>query len=94
MQNDIQAVHVQVFGRVQLVMFRDFVQRKARGLRLKGWVKNREDGSVELIAQGDRPSLEQLVAHVHKGSLLSRVDRVEVDWQEPRGPFDGFAIVY
>jgi acylphosphatase len=83
-----------VRGRVQLVMFRDFTQRKGSGLGLVGTVRNLPDGTVEVIAQGERATLEQLIAKLHKGSLLSRVDAVEVVWHEPSMRFDRFRIVY
>ena len=83
-----------VRGRVQLVMFRDFTQRKGSGLGLAGTVHNLPDGTVEVIAQGDRAKLEQLVGKLRKGSLLSRVDGVEVVWREPTERFDRFRIVY
>lgn len=83
-----------VRGRVQLVMFRDFTQRKGSGLGLSGTVRNLSDGTVEVVAQGERAALERLIAKLHKGSLLSRVDAVEVAWREPAERFDRFRIVY
>lgn len=81
-------------GRVQLVMFRDFTQRKGSGLGLTGTVRNLPDGTVEVIAQGPKDKLEALIAKLHKGSLLSRVDAVEVAWRLPTERFDRFRIVY
>lgn len=81
-------------GRVQLVMFRDFVQRKGSGLGLTGTVRNLPDGTVEVVAQGERAKLEQLITKLHKGSLLSRVDAVEVAWRESSEQFDRFRIVF
>ncbi len=51
-------LHAEVFGEVQGVGFRAFVLRRAMGLGLTGWVRNRFDGSVELIAEGSRVALE------------------------------------
>ena len=48
-------------GRVQMVMFRDFAQRKARSFDLVGWVKNLPDGSVEVVAQGEPDTLKQYI---------------------------------
>lgn len=75
-----------------MVMFRDFVARGARRLSLVGYVENKSDGSVEVVAQGARQALEALVARMHRGSLLSRVDRVEVEWRNPTERFDRFVI--
>ena len=83
-----------VRGRVQLVMFRDFTQRTARKLGLTGFVYNRPDGTVEVVAQGERSALEKLLAALHRGSLLSRVDTVEHEWRDLTKKFDSFKITY
>jgi acylphosphatase len=87
---EIEAI---VSGRVQMVMFRDFVQRKARRLGLIGTVKNLPDGTVLVMAQGDEEKLKDLVARLHKGPVLSRVDAVKVTWRKPDAHFDSFEIV-
>ncbi|KND51176.1 MAG: acylphosphatase [Parcubacteria bacterium C7867-001] len=83
-----------VSGRVQLVMYRDFVQRKASGLKLTGFVKNIPDGTVRVVAEGSRESLERLLARLHKGSLLSKVDTVSPSWHPATGEFMKFVIAY
>lgn len=83
-----------IFGRVQLVMFRDFVQRKARARGLVGTVKNNPDGSVSVVAQGEEAKLQELLDLLHQGSVFSRVDRVEEHWGEALGEFKSFAILY
>jgi acylphosphatase len=83
-----------VSGRVQLVMFRDFVQRKASALTLTGQVKNLDDGTVEVIAEGSRQKLERLLAKLHSGSILSQVEEVAVSWQPATGQFAAFSIAY
>lgn len=88
------AVRAIVSGRVQLVMFRDFVERKASGLGLVGVVQNLSDGTVEVLAQGGKEKLEALIALLHKGPVLARVDAVAVEWVEPKGDFKGFSIQY
>jgi acylphosphatase len=89
-----KAFRAQVFGRVQLVMFRDFVQRKASGLGLTGTVKNLPNGTVEVIAEGEHDALEKLLTHLKSGPLLARVDNVTVEWVQPTGSFRGFSIQY
>jgi acylphosphatase len=83
-----------VRGKVQLVMYRDFAQRKARSLGIEGTVKNLPDKTVEIFAQGEEKALEAYIKKLNRGSLLSRVDAVEVEWGEPSRAFDGFKIVY
>lgn len=69
-------VHFLVQGRVQGVGFRWFVQREASELELRGWVRNTEDGDVEVVASGSAEDLEELRASLGKGPRGSRVDRV------------------
>ena len=83
-----------ISGRVQLVMMRDFVQRSARSLGLTGYVKNLSDGTVEVIAQGEKQFLEKLVERLHKGAILSRVDTVHIEWHTPVQRFSTFDIQY
>ena len=87
-------LHAIVSGRVQMVMMRDYVQRSARSLGLNGYVKNLMDGTVEVLAQGDRKQLEALVEKLRKGSLLARVDDVQVEWRRPGEQYNGFNILY
>jgi acylphosphatase len=68
--------HYLVKGRVQGVGFRWFVHREAGGLNLRGWVRNTEDGHVEIVAAGEPDSLALLRTALHKGSRGSRVDAV------------------
>jgi len=84
----------EVFGRVQLVMFRDFVQRKARARGIVGTVRNNPDGSVSVRAEGDEGKLRELLELIHRGSILARVDRVGEAWAGPLGEFKSFDILY
>ncbi len=72
-------VHYLVKGRVQGVGFRWFVHREAAELGLRGWVKNTDQGHVEVVAAGERELLAELKVALHKGSRGSRVDAVIED---------------
>ena len=87
-------IEATVNGRVQLVMFRDFVNRKAQKLLLSGTVQNIEDGSVKVVAEGERDALEKLVAYLQEGPLLAHVDDVSVVWQSPEGTFSDFKVIF
>jgi acylphosphatase len=69
-----------VRGRVQGVGYRMFVVRAARGLRLRGYVKNQHDRTVYVVAAGPRPALERLLAMLREGPLGARVSEVSTDW--------------
>jgi acylphosphatase len=69
-------LHFLVKGRVQGVGFRWFVQREAAELGLNGWVRNTDDGHVEVVAAGDDQELAELRVALRKGSRGSRVDAV------------------
>jgi acylphosphatase len=68
--------HYLVKGRVQGVGFRWFVQREAAEIGLKGWVRNTDEGHVEIVAAGDPKDLAELKDELRKGSRGSRVDAV------------------
>lgn len=82
-----------VRGRVQGVSFRAFVWRQARRLGLTGYVRNMsESTTVEVVAEGARASLEELLRALEVGPPRSRVERVERGWFEYRGAFRRFEI--
>ena len=83
-----------ITGRVQMVMFRDYTTRKARGLGLVGTVQNIKDGLVEVVAEGEEEKLKQLLVFLNKGPVLSRVDKVESFWMESTNEFLKFNIMY
>jgi acylphosphatase len=82
---------VVVHGLVQGVFFRDTVRRHAEVAGVDGWVRNRPDGTVEAVLEGEPPAVERLVALCHEGPRGARVDRVEVREEEPEG-LQGFRI--
>ena len=75
----MRIVRIRVRGRVQGVGFRDWVARRARALELAGWVRNRSDGSVEIIAAGEPHSVEPLLEAARNGPPFARVTEVEVE---------------
>ncbi len=83
-----------VTGRVQMVMFRDYATRTARARGIVGSVKNNQDGSVSVIAEGEELILREYLALIKRGSLLSRVESVEEEWSDPLGGYKKFDILY
>lgn len=82
-----------VHGRVQGVGFRYFVERAAARLGLGGYVKNRADGSVEVLAVGGAAQLEKLREALQKGPPIARVDDVE-EREAVSEPVTGFQVRY
>jgi acylphosphatase len=79
-------------GRVQGVGFRYFTLDAARREGLHGYVTNRDDGSVEAVAEGDAESLERFERALRRGPSHAHVEQVLVDEIEPRMMADGFEI--
>jgi len=89
---DQVCVHITVSGSVQGVGFRYFIQNNATELGLTGWVRNRFDDRVEILAQGDEKSLQKLVALARIGPRASVVTEIDVEWSKPVTSFSRFSI--
>jgi len=82
---------VVVHGLVQGVFFRDTTRRHAQAAGVAGWVRNRTDGSVEAVFEGEPEAVERLVRFCRRGPRGARVDRVDVHEEPPEG-LTAFAI--
>ena len=90
----MNSIKAKVYGKVQGVFFRDFTKREAQRLKLTGWVKNMNNGSVRLQAIGEDNQLKLLKDWLQKGSPLSEVEKVEYEWIENIiNPYSDFKIV-
>jgi acylphosphatase len=85
-------LHALVYGRVQGVGFRYFVMSAAAELGLVGWTRNRREGYVEVVAEGEMDDLDTLVQTLNRGSNSSSVREVKADLQEPSGEFNSFFV--
>ncbi|MEV6316561.1 acylphosphatase [Streptomyces sp. NPDC051776] len=83
--------HVVVSGDVQGVYFRDTCRRTALRFGVAGWVRNRPDGAVEAVFEGDPDAVERMVAWADEGPPTAIVDKVSVGDEEPEG-LAGFEI--
>jgi acylphosphatase len=87
----MQRRRVVVQGHVQGVFFRETTRRRAQAAGVPGWVRNRPDGTVEAVFEGDRDAVERLVDYMREGPRGARVDWVDVEAEEPEG-LTGFEV--
>lgn len=84
--------HLFVSGRVQGVFFRDHTRRWAAERQLHGWTQNLPDGRVEVCVEGEKEDIIELIGRLRQGPPLSRVDDIDVSWQDIRNEFTTFRI--
>ncbi|MBI9083428.1 MAG: acylphosphatase [Desulfobacterales bacterium] len=85
--------HLRISGIVQGVCFRWETTRSARALGVTGWVRNRSDGSVEVVCEGDRANVEAFIDWCRKGPQMARVDAIQLEWGSPLGGFEAFEVI-
>jgi len=93
----IKQAEIMVRGIVQGVNYRYNTKEIADKLGVVGWVKNMSDGSVKIIAQGEKEKIDEFLAWCKKGSDISKVEDVKIDWKEldeGAETYDGFKIEY
>jgi acylphosphatase len=84
--------HAFISGYVQGVFFRETTKNRADSLKVSGWVRNRGDGRVEAVFEGEELDVKGMVEFSKHGSQRARVKDVEVRWENYVGEFDGFEI--
>ena len=81
-----RTVHVVVSGHVQGVWYRGWTVESARALDLRGWVRNRRDGTVEAVFGGPEPAIEIMLTRCHSGPPAARIDSVTAEaWDGKTG---------
>lgn len=91
-ESELTGIHATVEGYVHGVGFRYFVQETATGLGLTGWVRNRTDGTVEVLAEGERIHLEKLLAALRRGPRAAFVSGVDFEWLPATGAYTQFIV--
>lgn len=91
-ETELACLHANIQGRVQGVGFRAFVVDRALTLGVKGWTRNRWDGRVEVMAEGDRGALDQLLVFLRRGPSMSNVTQLDLEWLPPTGEFKSFYV--
>ena len=93
--DELVRAHVIIEGRVQGVFFRMETRDAARRIGdVRGWVRNRHDGTVEAVLEGPRDRVERLLAWCRQGPPMAEVSNLNVNWQPYRGEFEGFEITH
>ena len=92
MTSATKRLHAVISGRVQGVGFRYFVQENAYRLNLKGWVRNRRNGTVEVEVEGNQAVLEKFLQELHQGPRSAIVTEVETSWEPASGEFSEFRV--
>jgi len=87
-------LHATVHGRVQGVSFRYYAVQRARELGVTGYVRNRWDESVEVVAEGQRQAVDELLAFLRVGPRAAFVTGVDVEWLPPTDEFERFEVRY
>ena len=85
-------VHLTIEGWVQGVFFRVSTGQEATRLGVKGWVRNCPDGSVEVVAEGNKKKIDELIEWCHQGPAGAQVRNVQIHWEEHQGTFKNFSI--
>ena len=83
---------LRIHGKVQGVFFRESSRAEAVRLGLTGWVRNRADGTVEAVVEGEPTPLEDFIRWCHRGPPSARVSQVERTDGEPSGEFRTFTV--
>ncbi len=81
-------------GRVQGVFFRQHTLETALILGVQGWVRNRRDGAVEAVFEGDKERVDRMVQWCHRGPPEAWVKKVNLTWEDYSGEFDDFSVTY
>ena len=85
-------VHVLISGKVQGVFFRIETYHKAIEENIKGWVRNRSDGRVEAIFEGNKENVQRMINFCKNGPKGAMVSNIEIKWEEYNGTFSDFKI--
>jgi len=90
----MERLQIKVYGLVQGVSYRYFVKKEAEYHGLVGTVKNLDDGTVKVVAEGVKNNLDLFLATISQGSDYSEIGNVETIWSKATGGFRDFRLIY
>lgn len=85
--------HIKIIGLVQGVFFRASAMRKARTLGITGWIRNLDDGSLEIIVEGELSIIDNFIAWCKFGPPNAKVERIHIQFESPKDEFNDFRII-
>ncbi len=88
----MKQAHLIIKGIVQGVSFRYYTRKKATELNIVGFVKNKKDGTVEVLAQGREEELKRFIAWCKEGPEMATVKDLDIIWEKPQKEFGQFMI--
>ncbi len=88
----MKEVHLKIKGRVQGVSFRYYTRKKATKLDIVGFVENKNDGSVLVVAQGEKENLKEFINWCKEGPEMAKVEEVGIKWKNLGKEFGQFMI--
>jgi acylphosphatase len=91
---DKKRAHVIINGKVQGVFFRMETLKAAQLYGVSGWVRNKVDGTVEALFEGDKNNIDLILEWCRKGSPPAKVEKADVSWEDYTGEFEEFKITY
>jgi acylphosphatase len=90
----MERLHVKIEGLVQGVFFRDAAKKKAEEMNITGWIKNKNDGTIEAVFEGEVNNLNKMLEFCREGPPDAVVDIVEEEWEDATEEFDTFEIEF
>lgn len=86
-------VNIRIYGQVQGVFFRQSAKQEAEKLGIVGWVKNKSDGSVEIMTEGGKENIDKFIKWCKSGPPFAKVEKVEIEEFKKSEDFSDFSIV-
>ncbi|MDD3887663.1 MAG: acylphosphatase [Patescibacteria group bacterium] len=90
----LKRLEIAISGKVQGIFFRQFIKENAVNLKLNGFVENKANGTVKVIAEGEEDNLQKLIESCKIGPKLARIDDLKISWSKPTNEFQEFIIKY
>lgn len=88
----MKQIKLKIYGQVQGVFFRAETQKIAESLSLSGVTKNLDDGTVEVVAEGEEENLKKLIQWAEQGPKLAKVEKMDIIWNQPSGQYSEFRV--